>query len=462
MDANISIKASLNDIANQFVVSLEDASAEGTYIDFKIPTKNASAPYYSDPFQVTFTGLTQKAYILKLWESPDGTVSGTVRNSTNFQPTSTTTTIRADLVIQADVTPGFASGGTTYTDTSLVGWTYSVERKGTGTMVEYSTPDITDPEYQQDGIGGWHLLRSGDQISNQEVFIHRFQPQVAAAVPASPTIISSGVVLDTTIALDNTYVNKALYIQGTGLIVPITLPNLATITDYQMLIFYSSGGNHISAPITAYGTDKILFNGQQTKITLNQCEQLKLFKANGVWNVDYASPGILRVGELILNYSKVEKNTLLLDGTQNLSRTTYARLWDFISSLESGCIVTAANWGATSIVNSITYYINKGKFNTGDGSTTFGLPLIHNYGFLKAVDGSTRFPGNLETGQVGAFSDNISLTLGNSFSGSPGGGWPGYPGKGQDNPQAKTFGQTFNATKENLVTNIGVYALIRI
>lgn len=470
MDAQFSIKASLNDSSNYFVVAIYDSTADDVVVDFKVPTKNASAPYYSDQFQVTFENLTAKGYVLKLWESPDETVQGTVRNSTNFQPSNNKAVVRADLIIIADLTPGFYSNQQGYTDATLVGWEYSVERKGFGTMVPASLDITSDPDYEQFAAGnGWILSKDGDVIQNQEVFIHRFVPQIVEEDPPSPTIISSGVIIDSDITLDASYVNKALYIQGLSSSVSITLPLLSTVQDYQMLIFYSAGGSHISAPIYTSGTDKILVGGYlKSSQIINQYEQFKIFKANGIWNVDYISPTALMVGDIVYRYDKPGLNMLFMDGTTK-SRTDYARLYEYLVNFN--LMISDATWGNVQIADDIPYLYNRGFFSNGNGSTTFRLPMIHAAGYLEAVDGSTRLAGSHKKDEM---MSHHHTTLIGTFPGTPYGKSPTQVEKGNFSGRETGYrdqvsvptnfngGALTRTGTKTRTESFGVYAMVRI
>lgn len=84
---------------------------------------------------------------------------------------------RKDLVLTAGVSTGIATAGTTYTDSSLIGWDYDVERRGFGTMEE-------GVDYQQDTVnGGFSLLKPGDKwASSEKLFVH-FEPKVSVTPP---------------------------------------------------------------------------------------------------------------------------------------------------------------------------------------------------------------------------------------------------------------------------------------
>jgi hypothetical protein len=79
---------------------------------------------------------------------------------------------RNDFFIKAGTTTGLSVGGTTYSDSSLIGWTYRVVQLGYGPL--------------QDGVdiaidavnGGWSLL-NGQTFTNNERFSMEFLPQMS-------------------------------------------------------------------------------------------------------------------------------------------------------------------------------------------------------------------------------------------------------------------------------------------
>ena len=250
---------------------------------------------------------------------------------------------------------------------------------------------------------------------------------------------------------------KGILLQGTSSQLAITLPALTTVADNLSIFLMSAGGNHNNVVINPAGADTFqfkLFKNQSTastQLTLGQSENMILLKANGIWNVISGGERMLKVGEIVYSYGRQEMNTLLLNGTQGLLRADYPALWSFISQLESSCLCSQAAWPNVSIINGFAYYINKAKFNTGDGTTTFGLPDLTIYGMMKAADGSTRYPGNFENFQVGQFNAN----QGDNYLNHP------YVttlvGRGQANPNTLQL----NTGLDNIVNNTAAYISIR-
>lgn len=417
MTANISIAATLNNTANNFVISWQLASGGG------IISSIAPVKPYGNPFQVNIPGLTPNVtYIVTLWESTTTAPTGTIRNATNVIPSSTTTTIRADDYLTADITPGLVSNTSTYVNTTYAGWIYDTERVGQGTMYPDSAPDALDPDYHQDATGGFTLLHAGDTWAPNEKLVVKFQPQVAPAAAATVGAITTGVVIAADTILDSTYLNEAIFLQGSGSVLNITLPALSTVSDYQFMYFYSAGGSHISAPITAAGTDKYQRRTQVSRIVLNQNEVLKIFKANGIWNIDFLSPTVDMVGEIIYKMTNTDFNYLYADGSL-VSRTQYARLFDYVNANPS-ITVTETNWGASSTIDLIVYRLNKGFFTLGTNTSNMRLPLLAGQFIRGAGTGSDGITRSAGEGKNDAMAKHKHSTLIGNLPTSPNGKGP--------------------------------------
>lgn len=398
MTANVSVQATLINSANNFVISWQLASGGGI-INSIAPTKP-----YGNPFQVNIPGLTPNVtYIITLWESTSTSPAGTVRNATNVIPSQNTTTVRADDYLEVDATPGLVSDTTAYVNTSYAGWGYEVEAVGVKVLYPQGAPNITDPDYAQDTAGGFHLINIGDTFPPNQKYVVRFLPQVAPAQASSQGIYGTGTIITAATVLDATYLNEAIKIKGSGSTVPITLPPLSAVSDYQCIYLFSAGGSHVSAPISCAGTDKIQRDTLIGQLVLNQNEQLRLFKADGLWNIDTLNWRGDRVGELVYKYTNTEFPHVPANGAL-LSRTTYARLFAWLGSgaLNGGSFVSDSAWTNTTVINGVTYFPNKGKWTLGDGSTTFRVPyLLKDY--IRPVDPSgSRIPGDWQVWAMGS------------------------------------------------------------
>lgn len=385
-------------------------------------------PYSAQTQLHTFVGVDNVMWYYQLFESPDSTATGTVRNFFDIQPNQNSYNVRDDLYLISDIAAFFPSGGTTYgPDSSLVGWNWSLERIAQGTQqinVKYvktkAGVDTTQDDLDADG---WRLGVPGDLIGPNEEWCIHFLPQLAAtSSPSTMSLISATNILTANTTLDNSAIGQAFWLMGGGGYFEVQLPDAATVPDNQPIYFMSNGGAHINVSLKCFPGQQIQWfknqsdlnsNTLASRIVLGQVENMAIYKVTMPdsslrWVILYGAEGAKAVGEIVHSYSRIGLNYLFLDGAQNLSRTTYARAWDFISGLDASCLVSGGSWNATTVIDLVTYNINHGKFSDGDGSTTFGVPKMYDYGFLRGVDGGGRFPGSFEALQQLAHTHDTS------------------------------------------------------
>lgn len=398
----ISNSAQLHVPANVFVEAIYLVSAPTVLIQAITPTKGGTVPYYPNPFQVVFVGLTQGSlYRVILYESSDGTPSGEVRCSMDIDANGQTVTLRDDLHIYGG-DPGADADQPTYVDTSLVGWNYSLEEVGTGTLDSTNRPVVTI-----NNTGGW-TLTDGENIQQNQHFVMHFQPQISVSVPSTPSLVNSGQIISIDTTLDQTYLNQALYLRGTNSNFIITLPELALVGDYQQAIFYSDGGSHISVTIqcaTGVSGDMIYRKIPVSEIVLCQDEYLTLFKANGVWNVKEISASVDMVGQIIYSYCSSLPGFLPHNGTQ-VSIVDYPRIYGFLNN--NSLLIPLINWNNLDVNNN---YPNRGKYAIGTGITanSLQLPYAPNGDYFQAINTiSGRSGGDFIPDGVGDFNAKIT------------------------------------------------------
>lgn len=439
MIANVSCQATLNTSSNFFIVALYDSSAPTVLLESIAPTKPVGG--YPNPFQVVFTTdlISSRLYIVKLWENASAVVGGVVRCSMSMAPNQPVTVIRADEYLIVDTTPGLTSTATEYDDVSWAGWDYSLERVGTiGTMFPLGRPNVLMPDYEQKTTGGIKLLLSGDSFQIAERFVVRFLPKIGSggAVGQPSPVFSGGEVITISQALTSSHLNKALLVQGSDTSIELSLPALSTVMDFDFLYLYSAGGTHRTCKLPASGSDKIQRNTLVDKIILGQNEIIKAFKAFGVWNIDFISPGVDMVGEFVvrhnvdgINSGTGPSNMILCNGAV-LNRITEARLWEMVSTYFAGigALVSDTSWSTTSTIkDGVTVYTNRAKFSTGDGVNTFRIPDLRDMFIRGSGDGVV---GNILLDQL-LTHEHDSLLV--DFTG-------GYTfGKGPAKPVANSF-----------------------
>lgn len=456
MFISVSSQATLNTSTNKFVFGLYDASAPSVLLESQAPAKP-----YPAPIQVSFlfNCVVGHLYIIRLWESVDTTPTGTLRNSLtqgiNLTGNASVVT-KFPEYLEADVTSGMTSGTTSYVNTDWAGWVYTVERIGTGTMVPDSSAD-TDPNYHQSISGGFNLIQTGDVFQPNEKFVATFTPQVTNPPATGSVLFTTGQIITANKVLTNSDSAQALFAQASLTNLQITLPLLSTLSDYTFFYIYSNGGSQKNVVIPTQGSDKIQYEiidgtNQVNKIIIGKNENIILYKANGVFNVENFLPGVQNVGEIIYQYLYAPLNSLPCAG-QLVSRAEYPRLWAYISNLPAS-LVTDIQWSSTFVtIDTVTYYTNQGFFSTGDGSTTFRLPLISN--FLRPIQ-FPAIPGTLELQTIQRHLHGIDASKQNTGLG----GFGSVPGV---NPDPSEDGGNVNVTggDETKPTNIGFYALIR-
>jgi hypothetical protein len=423
----------------------------------------------------TFTGLSNIVYHYTCFESPDGGADGTIRNSFDVQPNNNTFSTRDDLYLVADTSANFASNTNFYgPDSSLIGWNYGLERVAQGTLqygVDYTKTVAGVPTTQDDVTAdGWKLLKSGDVLGAGEKFVLHFLPQVSAtsAPPSVGSLISQTTLLTSTTTLDNTALGQSFLLQGAGGYLQVNLPDLGTVSDNTPMFFVSAGGSHINAGLNAFGSQKFMWFGNQTLLTANtkrgiiylaQCENVGIYSATisgtKYWIIFQGGDGLNAVGEVLMQYSKVPPNTIAATGAL-ISRTNYARLFTYAN--ENGLMITDSTWNNTDSNGNL---INQGYYATGDGSTTFRLPLLTHYPTLRPVNPSlSRAAGSFQEEAIGLHDHEQQLyTAVNNGGRKP----VGFSGTLNDLGGSGVFTlQNVNLDNENRTRNVGFYPLIRI
>ena len=466
---SLASQTTLQNVANFFCFAIYDASAPGVLIESVTPAKP-----YGNPLQIAFTtNLTNgHIYDIKLWESSDGSPTGVIRNSMSRTVDGESVTVRFPEYLEVDITSGLVSGTTAFIDTSWVGWTGWIERVGQGTMIPDSAVGITDPQYTDEPTGGFTLIIPGDTFQPNEKFVKFFDAQVIVATPGMPSsFFGTGRIFTSNENFTSADKNKALIAQGAASTLTAGMPLLSTISDFvDLMHFFSNGGSHINLVINSNGSDKFQLNGDVSQIILGQTEKASFFKAFNYWWPLDDLVGVRMVGSLIYSYHNTYNSNAIRCAGQLLSRTEYPRLWAFVSSLSAGSVVTDTIWTSTFVnKDGNTYYTKKCCFSTGDGSTTFRLPLLTDM-MLKGVDGIGRLSASTEIeqgiqhqhetslGTLSMFGKSAYTRLVNHYSGIRSNNktdltsTPTLVGDGATT--AERFGN------KNLVDNAGAYCLI--
>lgn len=475
------------------VMAISKSSAKSIILN----TYELPLPYTGQTQLHTFSGLQNVLYYYQLFLSPSHDATGTVQNYFDVQPNVNAYNVRDNLSLRADISPFIASGTNFYgVDSSLVGWNWYLERLNAGSInygeLWTKTKGGVDTTIDDMDADGWRLTGTGDLIGNDERFVIHFYPQLqATSTQQDSALISQTILLTATTTLTNSAAGQAFILQGGGGYFQVNLPDIATVPDSTPIHFNSAGGNHVNVGIAAFAGQAFEWYDNQTNlgsntrstiIYLGQCQNIWIMRftypdGSKRWQVFGDTDGIRCVGEIMYDYSKIPLNTVQLAG-QTLSRVNYARLWAWVQNLEPGCLIADGSFNATTTLDGVAYFINRGKFTTGDGSTTFRVPLLYSgtasgIGFLRMIDGSGRLPGSF---QADAIQDHqheetigdLPATLfgkgkirdrGNyNFHASNPTDLTGHPGL----IVGGTFQDSQKLSYESRPVNIGVYGLIRI
>jgi hypothetical protein len=407
MNINLSISPALT-IIDKIAVVIFKASAPNVIVD-----SQEFNPPHSSPRNITFIDVDPGTYIVNTYETTGLPTLGTLRHSFIFDPTFASARIKATDFIT--IAAPFADT-TQYEDTDWKGWTVdTITRNGSRILFEGVDFDF---ETDIDGdVIGFNLLQIGDILSEGEQFVVTFLPEIVTAEATITTskFINDTVTITANTTIDETYAGKLTKIQSATSKIVIDLPQLGTIESFLLFPFSSNGGSHVNAVFNTFAGDFIKYlNDDLTQVILGQSEELWLLNTPTEWLVIKGDAGIKNVGQIVDSYDNTDLLNLLFCNGQELNRDVYPRLWNFINQLPGTILVSEATWQDTTGGAN-----NKGKFSTGDGVLTFRLPLLHNAGYLRGVDGSARLAGSYSADSI---KDHQHITQSGGVNGLGGAG----------------------------------------
>ena len=355
-----------------------------------VATQSVTLPI-TNTLTVVFPNLQDQTYICRSFLG--GTQIGSDFYAYPGQVNSAT--VRDDYFAVQGVDSGFTSDNITYNNTSFVGWKFSIEQKGIGTLQPGVDINILS--------GGGFQFINNYTIQPGEEFIFHFQPQttaVSSGASSNPGLKFKDIKIitaDTTI-LTSDDIGKTIIVQGsTGNTPQITLPDPTTVVDNILTCIQSNGGSHIMCSIIATTQFKWLGSTPST-LYLAQNEEIWIYKNGTTWYVAHSDGNFKTVGRIEESFDGPAMNTLLLNGG-TYSKSLYPRLYEYITTkLNSNLITTESNWAFKDA--STLIYTNIGKF-TVDNSTYFRVPLIMEVWDLSGnmvCGGFTRAMGTPNTG----------------------------------------------------------------
>lgn len=241
----------------------------------------------------------------------------------------------------------------------------------------FAAPMEIGVDYDCLTTGGFKLLGTDDRIELNE----KFEIQIATPTTIGGGATGSGLIFDGEISVSaNTTLNQSSHLKklvrarptAVGLII-----KLAKVEEYpenEIVCIEAVINAPHETTIQTQAGQNIYFNGQSLQeMVLRQGDSLILQRSSTGWYVLYASPSLYNVGDLDFGY-KLKANQLLCIG-QELSRSAYKRIWNWVEGL-SDSLVDDATWNTASatVAGRTVEYPYRGCFSTGDGASTFRLP----------------------------------------------------------------------------------------
>jgi hypothetical protein len=450
MNINLSISAAPG-ISNFLIAAVYEASNPNVVVAYHVLPK----PLLSD-VNFTFTDLDPVVYYVRIWENSTDVPGGSIRHQFIYDPEygNATVTVREDLFLTVGAGEGNpVAGEDIFTRDDLQDWSYTVERRGFGSMEPGVDVSISLNRKTISLIK--EVDGQSDIFGEGEVFILHFEPKIVTNQPiasqASGKLYSSTETIENNRTLIAADIGKVFLLKGQNDTLTVTLPSINLMPENRHFAFVSEGGSHKVAIIMAAGSDTIEFAGIRNNIYLGQSERIWIYAKGGVWIVSIASGSFDRVGEVFMSYDDSVLNALPLDG-RVLDRVVYARLWEWVQTLDVSMIVTDTNWSNPALNN-------YGRFSFGDGSTTFRIPQMHAPGFVRAVNSATRKAGSYEAGMVGPHTHPSPYKKNDSRGGDQlNTVYDGNDGGPYSNASAIPADPT---AIENRPANIGIYFMIR-
>lgn len=424
-------------------------------------------PPHVVPYNFQFNDIESGIYIVKVHESPDGVILGNLRHDYWVDSETETMSSEDRLFFSVDG-PGEhdpADGATDYVNPDLDGVNI------TGVFMEGFRYLIPGTEWEDLPGGGIRILNG--VFNNGQVWAVEIQNQEIGTGTPQPNDTFSEIVIVTAASLNmtNSDLNKTLLGRtNANNVQDLNMPFIGAIANGRGLSVCHDRGLSVNVSLNAQAGEFFRFRGRdESVIHLGKGEFVKLFKrtigAETRWYVTDYSGAWQTLGDLIMSDEDTGDNRIYLDGTE-YDLSVYRRLAQYVNRLQPAQRKTYAQYNIQQNINGRLVYINRGFFAVDTVNNKVKVPDLRDkyIKFLAPVDPDRiqNIQGGYQDFQVGAVSGNLTLTLGNSFTGNPGGGWSGRPGKGESNPSDQTYPISLNANKENDVVNIAKLPMLQI
>jgi hypothetical protein len=417
---------------------------------------------HASPVNQEFNNLVGGTYIVKIYQSADGTTLGSIQH--DFWVDANTNQILFErLFFQVD--GGGANdpvdNATSYINSYLNGKTV------TGIFQEgyrYLRPTI---EYNDHAGGGFDLV--GATFSSGQVWSVEISYNVQSISLSPDETFGDIVAVPGNLSITSAHYNKALYCAAAATTQQLTFPFLAGVPDGKGFLIVHDGGNQINVKVKAATGEIIRFNGADVNyILLAKGEWVKVIKRGAKWYITEKDGQWARVGERI-GRDAVITNAIILDGSE-YDGTVFLRLADYVNSL-GGLLIDYTTFDTTATINGEVVFTKRGFFAVS--GTNIKVPDMRNVSrrFIKNVGGAdaTRVDnksGGYQAWQIGehdhpADETDAGVLFVKRKTGGPGGGFGlNTAPTGFEKVQQKSG--KVNVGLENNVRNIGELPLLLI
>jgi len=272
-------------------------------------------------------------------------------------------------------------GSDTVPRPDLAGKTFDLTLDGIPKIPQTDPPNAL-AEFEVLAGGGFKLL--DDVVHEGQVYKLEIHDSVsggsggvtgAASLFSGRKEVNSNILLDIVTGGDD--LNKLVQFRSGATQVTLTLPSVLDVPANLPICIESMIGNSVENRVTTTGGQFFYFNNtSKTSIYLRPGEVVWLFRY---------SDGFYVINDFGDNYKKLckpqavfaadaDQNEVVLKG-QEVLRADYPRLWEKVQTL-SASLVSDAVWNLASatVAGRTVTRPNRGKWSTGDGSTTFRFP----------------------------------------------------------------------------------------
>ena len=356
-------------------------------------------------------------------------------------------------------------GSNTVPRPDLAGKTFDLELD-----YQFKIPQTDPPnalaEFEVLSGGGFKLL-NGDVVHEGQPYkltIHSSVSGGSGGVTGAASLFSGRKEVNSNILLDivsgGDDLNKLVQLRSGATQVTLTLPSVLDVPANLPICIESMIGNSVENRITTTGGQFFYFNNtSKTSLYIRPGEVVWLFRySDGFYVINDFGNNYKGLCTPVPKY-KVGLNQVVMKG-QEVLRADYPRTWEEVQGLGAS-LVSEAVWGLTSGLNGAGQTVpfpNRGKWSTGDGSTTFRFPDLMGMALRGLISeaGSdneryTNDPGNYQKNQI----------IAHTHTSNPDGLWNesgnGHVASGGNSNEGPTAHQTGSyGGAETRMDNIGI------